>query len=151
MESGGGGEMIFQSFVIPGDPMGQQRPRFKRMGNFVKTYDPPESKEYKAKVIQVARAAGVRQMIGPVRLDINAYLPRPKRLWRKLDPSGAIPVESATPDWDNIGKIISDALSKGLAYADDSQVWHGTVRKWYHAKDGLPRVEVSISAERVVL
>jgi Holliday junction resolvase RusA-like endonuclease len=151
MESGVGGEMIFQSFVIPGDPMGQQRHRFKRMGKFVKTYDPPESKAYKAKVIKVARAAGVRQMIGPVRLDINAYLPRPKRLCRKRDPLGAIPVESATPDWDNIGKIVSDALSKGLAYKDDSQVWHGVVRKWYHAIGDMPRVEVSISAERVVL
>jgi Holliday junction resolvase RusA-like endonuclease len=151
MESGGGGEMIFQSFTIPGDPMGQQRPRFKRMGKFVKTYDPPESKAYKARVIQLARAAGVRQMIGPVRLAIDAYLPRPKRLCRKIDPLGAIPVESSTPDWDNIGKIISDALSKGLAYKDDSQVWYGTVRKWYHAKDGLPRVEVTLSAERVVL
>jgi Holliday junction resolvase RusA-like endonuclease len=144
-------ETIFQVFVIPGKPMGQQRPRFKRMGKFVKTYDPPESKAYKAKVIKVARAAGVRQMIGPVRLDINAYLPRPKRLCRKRDPLEAIPVESATPDWDNIGKIVSDALSNGLAYKDDSQVWAGCVRKWYHAKDGLPRVEVSISAGRVVI
>jgi Holliday junction resolvase RusA-like endonuclease len=155
-EGGGGememdGEMIFQTFTIQGEPMGQQRPRFKRMGNFVKTYDPPESKAYKAKVIKVARAAGVRQMIGPVRLDINAYLPRPKRLCRKIDPLGAIPVESATPDWDNIGKIVSDALSNGLAYKDDSQVWHGTVRKWYHAKGDMPRVEVSISGERVSL
>jgi Holliday junction resolvase RusA-like endonuclease len=88
-------------------------------------------------------------MIGPVRLAIDAFLPRPKRLWRKLDPSGAIPAESK-PDFDNILKIVADSLN-GLAYADDSQVWHGTIRKWYHAKDGMPRVEVSLSAERVVI
>jgi Holliday junction resolvase RusA-like endonuclease len=133
-------------FTIPGDPMGQQRHRFKRMGKFVKTYDPPESKAYKAKVIMVAKAAGVQKMIGPIGMSIDAYLPRPKRLCRKKDPSYAIPVESATPDWDNIGKIVSDALSKGLAYKDDSQVWNGSVRKWYHAKDGVPRVEVTVSS-----
>jgi Holliday junction resolvase RusA-like endonuclease len=149
MEMGGGGEMIFQSFVIPGKPMGQPRARFARMGKFVKTYDPKEAVSYKATIIQLARAAGVRQMIGPVRLAIDAFLPRPKRLWRKLDPSGAIPAE-CKPDFDNILKIVADSLN-GLAYADDAQVWHGVIKKWYHAKGDMPRVEVSISAERVVL
>jgi Holliday junction resolvase RusA-like endonuclease len=149
MESGGGGEMIFQSFTIPGKPMGQPRARFARMGKFVKTYDPKEAVSYKATIIQLARAAGVRQMIGPVRLAIDAYLPRPKRLWRKIDPSAAIPAE-CKPDWDNIGKIVSDALN-GIAYADDAQVWHGSVKTWYHAKGDMPRVEVSISAEMVAL
>jgi Holliday junction resolvase RusA-like endonuclease len=149
MESSGVGEMIFQSFVIPGKPMGQPRARFARMGNFVKTYDPKEAKSYKATIIQLARAAGVRQMIGPVRLAIDAYLPRPKRLCRKIDPSNAIPAE-CKPDWDNIGKIVSDSLN-GIAYADDAQVWHGSVKTWYHAKGDMPRVEVSLSAERVSL
>jgi Holliday junction resolvase RusA-like endonuclease len=152
MEIGGGGEMIFQSFVIPGKPMGQPRPRFARMGafgDFVKVYDPKKAVSYKATIIQLARAAGVRQMVGPVRLAIDAYLPRPKRLCRKIDPSNAIPAE-CTPDWDNIGKIVSDALN-GVAYADDAQVWHGSVKTWYHAKGDMPRVEVSISGERVSL
>ena len=139
--------MIFQSFTIPGKPMGQPRARFARMGQFVRTYDPKEATSYKATIIQLARAAGVRQMIGPVRIAIDAYLPRPKRLCRKIDPSGAIPAE-CKPDWDNIGKIVCDALN-GIAYADDSQVWSGIVQKWYHAKDGMPRVEISMSAERV--
>ena len=139
--------MIFQSFTIPGKPMGQPRARFARMGQFVRTYDPKEATSYKATIIQLARAAGVRQMIGPVRIAIDAYLPRPKRLCRKIDPSGAIPAE-CKPDWDNIGKIVCDALN-GIAYADDSQVWSGIVQKWYHAKDGMPRVEISMSADRV--
>jgi Holliday junction resolvase RusA-like endonuclease len=114
------------------------------MGKFVKTYDPKEAVSYKATIIQLARAAGVRQMIGPVGLAIDAYLPRPKRLCRKIDPSGVIPAE-CKPDFDNILKIVADSLN-GLAYADDSQVWYGIIRKWYHAKDGVPRVEVSLSS-----
>ena len=34
------------------------------------------------------------------------------------------------PDWDNIGKIVSDALN-GIAYRDDSQVVDSRVRKIY--------------------
>lgn len=34
------------------------------------------------------------------------------------------------PDWDNIGKLVSDALN-GIAYDDDKQVVDGTTRKFY--------------------
>ena len=42
------------------------------------------------------------------------------------------------PDWDNIGKIISDALN-GIAYKDDAQVVSCTVEKRY---SNTPCVEV---------
>jgi Holliday junction resolvase RusA-like endonuclease len=45
------------------------------------------------------------------------------------------------PDWDNVGKIISDALN-GLAYDDDSQIVSATVEKFYSDN---PRVEIEIS------
>lgn len=45
------------------------------------------------------------------------------------------------PDWDNIGKGISDALN-GIAWKDDSQVYWSNVKKVYGAE---PRVEVSVT------
>ncbi len=45
------------------------------------------------------------------------------------------------PDWDNIGKIVSDALNE-LAYHDDSYIVDARVRKWY---SDTPRVEVEIT------
>lgn len=44
------------------------------------------------------------------------------------------------PDWDNIGKIVTDALN-GVAYHDDAQIVDAQVRKFY-SKD--PRVEIII-------
>ena len=45
------------------------------------------------------------------------------------------------PDWDNIGKLITDALINNLAYHDDSQIVSCTVEKYYSEQ---PRVEVEI-------
>ena len=34
--------------VIPGEPIGQGRPRFARRGTFVTAYDPPKSRDWKS-------------------------------------------------------------------------------------------------------
>lgn len=44
------------------------------------------------------------------------------------------------PDWDNIGKIVTDALNK-IAYRDDSQVVACRVEKWYGP---IPEVIVTL-------
>ena len=45
------------------------------------------------------------------------------------------------PDFDNIGKVICDALN-GIAYRDDAQIVDALVRKFY---SDIPRVIVEIS------
>ena len=79
-------------------------------------------------------------------MDIRAYMAVPKsdtqtRRERKL--SGVLR-PTKKPDWDNIGKIISDALN-GIAYHDDAQIVDVRVRKYYTLS---PRVEVEISEAR---
>ena len=44
------------------------------------------------------------------------------------------------PDWDNIGKIVADALNK-IAYYDDAQIVDSQTRKFYSDR---PRVEILI-------
>lgn len=44
------------------------------------------------------------------------------------------------PDWDNVGKIVSDALN-GIAYRDDSQIVDARVVKRYSDN---PMVKVSV-------
>ena len=134
-------------FCVPGIPRGQGRPRFARIGSFVRTYDPAQSRSYKATVAQFAQAAGVRPIDGPVTLQVDAYLPRPKRLCRKRDSPTSLPA-TCRPDWDNIGKIVADALI-GVAYADDAQVAEGHVRKLYHEVGGMPRIEVTVMQGRM--
>ena len=44
------------------------------------------------------------------------------------------------PDWDNVGKIVTDALN-GVAYDDDSQIVSASVEKYYSEE---PRTEIKI-------
>lgn len=47
------------------------------------------------------------------------------------------------PDWDNVGKIICDALN-GIAYRDDAQIVFAAVSKSYTEGEGC--VEVTLTA-----
>lgn len=129
-------------FTIPGIPRAQQRPRFARVGKFVRTYDPAQSRDYKALVQDYARQAGVQPIEGPVSICVEVEMPRPKRLCRKTDPDGPVPA-LCKPDVDNLYKIIADALT-GVAYSDDSHVVKVWIGKNYHSKNALPRTRVAI-------
>ena len=37
-------------FTIPGEPFGKQRPKFSRVGNYVRTYTPDETTSYESLV-----------------------------------------------------------------------------------------------------
>lgn len=130
------------SFVVPGPPRGQGRPRFARIGKFVRTYDPKESVDWKSKVALFATQANVQPIEGPVALTVHAIHPRPQRLMRRRDPDGEV-LAPCKPDWDNIGKAVADALT-GIAYRDDSQIVSAAVHKLYHAKDGQPHTRVTV-------
>ncbi len=129
-------------FSIPGIPKGQARPRFARMGKFVRTYDPTDSVDWKSKVAVFARQAGVQPMSGLVSIVVTAYLPRPKRLMRKRDPEGCV-WAGCKPDADNLLKGVQDALT-GIAYADDSAIVSAKVEKLYHSKAGVPKTVVEL-------
>ena len=80
-----------------------------------------------------------------LRCEIFAAFPlaasdsKPKRR-RKL--SGLLK-PTKKPDWDNIGKIVCDALN-GVAYHDDAQITYSVVKKRYAA---LPCVIVTLSED----
>ena len=138
-------------FTIPGKPQGQARHRTRVVASkatgraFAMNYDPKESVEWKNKVAFYAEKAGVKPLLGGVVLYVYAVMPRPQRLNRRTDPEGLLP-HVGKPDWDNIGKGISDALT-GIAYADDAQVFAARVIKMYHEKDGVPRTHVVIGVD----
>lgn len=135
------------SFVVPGDPKAQGRPRFARYRTKagkqgILAYDPQDSANFKQKVAFFAREGGVGLYTRPVSLTVKFYARRPKRLMRKKDDSGAIACISR-PDLDNYLKAILDGLN-GIAWVDDAVVYHAEVSKWYHEKGGNQRTEITI-------
>lgn len=81
-------------------------------------------------------------LTGAIGLRVTAYFPIPTSFTRAKTEqaiSGSL-LHTKKPDWDNIGKIVSDALS-GVVYADDATVSRAMVDKRY---SDFPRVEVSV-------
>lgn len=125
-------------FVVFGEPVGKGRPRFTMSG---RAYTPKKTKDYETKIREAFTGemypAGI-----PLKMRIRAYLGIPKSISKSrasLMCKGALrPLK--TPDLDNIGKSIADALN-GVAYADDKQIVQLAVEKWYST---VPRVEIQI-------
>ena len=126
-------------FFIEGDPVAQGRPRFARMGNFTKVYDPKKSKDWKEYVLTVARQKlGKAPLLeGALEMTLVFWMPRPKSLPKKVIH------HVKKPDIDNLAKGVKDALS-GFCYGDDKQVVELHLYKKYGPDNISCGVDVSI-------
>ena len=132
------------SFDVPGPPVGKKRHKNgQAFGGGMIHYTDQKTVNYEGMVKWVAKQAGVRMLEGPLWMHITAFAPLPKsasKALRELTARGNA-YFTTKPDWDNVGKIIGDALN-GVAWRDDSQVADGRVIKRYTLDN--PRVVVSI-------
>lgn len=135
--------------TIPGKPIAKKRPRFARVGKFVKTYNAQETEE--GRWILEAK----EQLSEPpipschgVALKLEFMMPRPKghygtgRNAGKLKPS-APKLHLGKPDIDNLEKFAMDCL-KGLAWDDDCQVVSVHSTKYYPV-NSRPGTKILIS------
>jgi Holliday junction resolvase RusA-like endonuclease len=113
-------------------------------GRTVARFTPARVREYQDHIKLVAREAmvGIPLMRGPCVMVIRIVVRLPTS-WSKAK---AIAVAAAgfactkRPDWDNLGKIASDACN-GIVFADDCQVFDGRVIKIYGDD---PRMEIEV-------
>lgn len=142
-------------FDVLGEPMGKQRPRVRKIGNFAQTYTPKETITYESKVVYAYKNATDHYFgQSEIEAQITAYYQLSKVHYGKkgINKKG---VEKLTglvnptkkPDCDNIAKIILDALN-GIAYYDDSQVTKLVVYKRYAEQ---PKVEVVIKERNTLV
>lgn len=130
-------------FIVLGNPCGKQRPKFSRSGYFVHTYTPDMTVNYENLVkLEYCRQVGKSRFESDAQIvmQITAFFQIPKSVSQKKRTAmlrGEI-LPTKKPDYDNIAKIVTDALN-GIAYDDDAQVVIGTVAKRYSEN---PRVEV---------
>lgn len=131
--------MIDVCIEVPLPPRGKDRPRMTRGGI---VYTPAATKRWESTLaLMAADLMPVDIIDEPVRVDVLAVMPRPKRLLRRGDPDGLIwaPVR---PDSDNILKALLDGL-KGC-WRDDCLVVAGTTLKVYAERTGRPRMLVRV-------
>lgn len=101
----------------------------------------PKNKGWRQLVAEGASRAleGRRSALqGPVRLQVDFFLPRPKSL-----PKG-VQQHTKRPDADKLVRSVCDALSK-VAWQDDSQVIEIHAKKQYAAVGDIPHATISVS------
>lgn len=122
-------------FTIPGEPAGKGRPRFSRVGGVVRTHTPAKTKSYEQLVqscfLKAAKGAAFdkNEMIF-VRILACFGIPKSATKKRRAMMLQGEILPTKRPDFDNIGKIICDALN-GIAYHDDAQIVAAQVVKKY--------------------
>lgn len=141
------------TFTVPGEPVTQ--------GN-VKAYKPDGAKfarityknasaveRYRTDCRAAAAAASVPFLeLGAIECRVTFLLSRPGGHYGTGRNAGKLKASAPTwhtgqrPDWDKLGRAISDALT-GVAWKDDGQLAHVTVVKRYVDEGERPRVVVT--------
>lgn len=129
--------------TIPLEPMGKQRPRIAKRGQFARAYTPPKTAQWEKDAAVVLRAGWRRAALeGAVRVVIRAYRKRTQYMNAKC--RRAVSTCTSKPDIDNIAKIVLDAVVRARVLADDNQVVQLECSKQW-AEYGKPgRVDIAI-------
>jgi Holliday junction resolvase RusA-like endonuclease len=125
---------------VPGKVVAKGRPRFARVGNFVTTYTPADTKnaERIIKMMAAAKLCLRNPSPHPLRLLLTVHL-TPPASWPQWKREAALAqrIDPTTkPDLDNVLKLVKDALNK-VAWQDDAQVVECEASKVYGDAEGL--------------
>ena len=125
---------------VPGQPVPKQRARsfIHRGSGRMCHLTPARTVNYEAEVALAGREAMVGKDLiqGPLAITVFAHFLMPKRGRKEGD------YHTSRPDWDNVGKICSDALN-GIVWRDDCQVASAQVVKTYA---NSPRLVIEVRA-----
>jgi len=128
------------TFKVDGDPVGKQRARYAKRGNFVQTYTPDKTRNYEALIKEAAiQAMGSNEILEtPVNLYLYIRAPIPKSLSKKRLEACLNGLEKPIkkPDASNVLKSVEDAMN-GVVYKDDSQIVNIHVTKVYSSVPGV--------------
>ena len=135
--------MTMIDFVIYGEPIAKARPKHFYKNGKMWGYTPKKTAdaEYDFK-LQSLYYKPIEPFACAISLELKIYRSIPESMSKKrqeLAENGNLrPV--TRPDWDNLGKLVSDSMN-GIFWKDDSQVVDCFVSKFYSRK---PRIEVHL-------
>jgi len=128
------------TFKVDADPVGKQRARYVKRGNFVSTYTPEKTRTYEALIKEAAKQAmGVSEPLEtPVSLYLYIRVPIPasatKKRLKAISDGTEKPIKK--PDASNILKSVEDGMNS-VVYKDDSQIVNIHVTKVYSSVPGV--------------
>lgn len=130
---------------IPGDPVGQGRPRVVTHGGRTWAHPPKRSAEWRAGAAWCFRQEwkGQPPRNEPLALHVRAVAARPKRLQTRTSPKGRT-WRTTKPDGDNVLKAVADSLQDAGVVVDDKCIVVQTVESLYAAAGEGPCVEVVV-------
>lgn len=134
-------------FTVLGTVQAKQSAKFRKIGNFIQSYQPSKVINYanwvKQCFVQEFPTHDPQIYEGKMlAIKTIAFFEIPKsksNKYKELAREGKIR-PTKKPDTDNIAKNIKDALNK-IAFPDDSQIVTEIIEKWY---SDTPRVEIYI-------
>jgi Holliday junction resolvase RusA-like endonuclease len=132
------------TFKVDANPVGKQRARYVKRGNFVQAYTPEKTRTYEALIKDAAKQAmGVSEPLEtPVSLYMYIRVPIPvsatKKRLKAISDGTEKPIKK--PDASNILKSVEDGMNS-VVYKDDSQIVNIHVTKVYSS---VPGVDVCI-------
>jgi Holliday junction resolvase RusA-like endonuclease len=128
------------TFKVDANPVGKQRARYVKRGNFVQTYTPEKTRTYETLIKDAAiEAMGASE---PLETPVNLYLyiraPIPKSYSKKkiADCLNGFEKPIKKPDASNVLKSVEDAMN-GVVYKDDTQIVNIHVTKVYSSQSGI--------------
>ena len=132
------------TFKVDANPVGKQRARYVKRGNYVTAYTPEKTRTYETLIKDAARQAmgGSEPLETPVSLYLYIRVPIPasatKKRLQAIASGDEKPIKK--PDASNILKSVEDGMN-GVVYHDDSQIINIHVTKVYSS---LPGVDICV-------
>ena len=127
-------------FTVDANPVPKGRPKFSKIGGFVRTYTPKKTSDYETIVRETAQQAmGQTEPLETptaVYLYIRLSIPKsyPKKRLAACLKGLERPIKK--PDIDNLAKSVLDGLN-GIVYRDDGQIVSLHVTKVYASVAGV--------------
>ena len=128
------------TFKVDANPVGKQRARYARRGNFVQTYTPDKTRNYEALLKEAATEAmgSSEPLETPVSLYLYIRVPIPKSFSKKKvqDCLNGSEQPMKKPDSSNVLKSVEDAMN-GVVYKDDCQIINHHMTRVYSTLAGV--------------
>lgn len=127
------------TFHVDINPVPKGRPRFSKVGGFMRSYTPKKTSDYETEVRTQAQAVMTREPLEtPLAVYLYFRLPIPRSHSKKRQEAclngSERPIKK--PDIDNLAKSVLDGLN-GVVWHDDSQIVSLHLTKVYARNPGI--------------